>query len=122
MLYQDTTDNMVLMIRLNPVTDCDDSIQRGLFATDTDLLSKLKNQTFKEILMMDATTVDRVDAVVKYFGVQKPWEKLLEQWYEEKKKSEVTSNIMNYYFLSNHQVRWTMYGSASSRVCITTQQ
>ncbi len=99
MFYQGTTDNMVLMICLNPVTDRDDSVKRGLFATDTDLLSKLKNQLFKEILMMNATTEDGKDAVVKHFGVQKQWEKLLEQWYEEKKKSEVTSNITNYYFL-----------------------
>ena len=86
MFYQDTTDNMVLMICLNPVTDCDNSIKRGLFATDTNLLCKLKNQTFKEILLTDATTKDGEDAVVKYFGVQKQWEKLLKQWYEEKKE------------------------------------
>jgi hypothetical protein len=42
MFYQDTTDNMVLMIHLNPVTDRDNSVKRGLFATDTNLLSKLK--------------------------------------------------------------------------------
>ncbi len=113
---------MVLMICLNPVIDRDDSIKTGLFATDTNLPCKLKNQTFKKILLTDATTEDGEDAVVKYFGVQKQWEKLLEQWYEEKKKSEVTSNITNCYFLSNHQVWWTMYGSASLRVCITTQQ
>ncbi len=77
---------MVSMICLNPVTDCDDSVKRGLFATDTNLLCKLKNQTFKEILLTDATSEDGKDAVVKYFGVQKQWEKLLEQWYEEKKE------------------------------------
>jgi hypothetical protein len=74
MFYHDTTDNMALMICLNPVTDHDDSVKRGLFATDTDLLSKLKNQTFKEILLTDATTEDGEDEVVKYFGVQKQWE------------------------------------------------
>jgi hypothetical protein len=78
---------MVSMICLNPVTDRDDSVKRGLFATDTNLLCKLKKQTFKEILLTDATTEDREDAVVEYFGVQKQWEKLLEQWYKEKKKS-----------------------------------
>jgi hypothetical protein len=41
---------------------------------------------FKEILLTDATREDREDAVIKYFGVQKQWEKLLEQWYEEKKE------------------------------------
>jgi hypothetical protein len=58
MFYQDTTDNMVSMICLNPVTDHDDSVKTGLFATDTDLLFKLKNQTFNDILLMDATTED----------------------------------------------------------------
>jgi hypothetical protein len=77
MFYQETTDNMVLMICLNPVTDCEDSVKRGLFSTDTDLLSQLKNQTFKEILLTNATTDDGEDAVVKYFRVQKQWEKLL---------------------------------------------
>jgi hypothetical protein len=80
MFYQDTTDDMVLMIRLNPVTNHDDSVKKGLFATDTDLLSKLKDKTFKEILMMDATTEDGEVAVVKYFGVQKQWDQLLDQW------------------------------------------
>ena len=65
MFYQDTTDNMVLMIRLNPVTNHEDSVKRGLFATDTDLLSKLKDKTFKEILLMDATMEDGKVAVVK---------------------------------------------------------
>ncbi len=74
------------MICLNPVTDCDNSVKRGLFATDANLLCKLKNQTFKEILLMDATTEDREDAVVKYFGVQRKWKKLLKQWYKEKKE------------------------------------
>ena len=85
---------MVLMIHLNPVTDCDNSIKRGLFATDTDFLSKLKDKTFKEILLMDATTEDGEDEVVKYFGVQKQWEKLLKQWYEEKKRSQRLQPIL----------------------------
>ncbi len=59
MFYQDTTDDMVLMICLNPVTDHDNSVKRRLFATDTDLFSKLKDKTFKEILMTDATREDR---------------------------------------------------------------
>ena len=86
MFYQDTTDNMVLMICLNPVTAHDDSVKRGLFATDTDLLSKLKDKTFKEILLTDATTEDGEVAVVKYFGVQKQWDQLLVQWYKENKE------------------------------------
>ncbi len=80
---------MVSMICLNPVTDRDDSVKRGLFATDTNLLCKLKNQTFKEILLTDATTEDGEDAVVKYFGVQEQWEKLLEQWYKKKRSQRL---------------------------------
>jgi hypothetical protein len=86
MFYQDTTDIMVLMICLNPVTDHDNSVKRGLFATDTDLLSKLKDKTFKEILLIDATMEDGEVAVVKYFGVQKQWDQLFDQWYKENKE------------------------------------
>jgi hypothetical protein len=121
LFYQDTTDNMVLMICLNPVTEIDDSVKRGLFTSDTDVLSKLKCKTFKEILMTDATTEDGETEVAKYFGVQKQWDELTDQWCEKKKKSQVTSGITNFYFLSNQKVRWTMYGSASSRECIVMQ-
>jgi hypothetical protein len=86
MFYQDTIDNMVLMIHLNPVTHHDDSIKRGLFATDTDLLSKLKGKTFKEILLTDATMEDGEVGMIKYFGVQKQWDQLLDQWYKENKE------------------------------------
>ncbi len=80
---------MVSIICLNPVTDCDNSVKKGLFAIDTNLLCKLKNQTFKEILLTDAYAEDGEDAVVKYFGVRKQWEKLLEQWYKEKKSQRL---------------------------------
>ncbi len=71
MFYQDTTDNMVLVICLNPVTVIDDSIKRGLFTTDTRVLSKLQDKTFKEILLTDATTEEGEDAVVAHFKVTK---------------------------------------------------
>ena len=67
---------MVLMICLNPVTIIDNSIKRGLFATDTNVLSKLQDKTFKEILLMDATMEEGEDAVVAHFKVTKEWEKL----------------------------------------------
>ncbi len=76
MFYQDTTDNMVLMIRLNPVTVIDDFVKRGLFATDTNVLSKLQDKTFKEILLTDATMEEGEDAVVAHFKATKEWEKL----------------------------------------------
>ena len=83
--YQDSNDNVVPMIRLNPVIDNDDSVKRGLFANDTDVLSKLRCVTLKEILMMDATTVDRQNKVAKYFGVSRQWLQLNEEWYEKQK-------------------------------------
>ena len=69
------------MIRLNPVIANDDSVERGLFAKDKDVLSKLKCVTFKEILTMDATTVDGQNEVAKYFGVDKQWSQLNDEWY-----------------------------------------
>ena len=77
MFYQETTDNMVLMIRLNPVTDCDNSVKRGLFSTDTDLHSELTKQSFKDILLTDATMDEGEDDAAKYFKVQKQWNELL---------------------------------------------
>ncbi len=56
--YQDSNDNVVQMIQLNPVIDNDDSVKKGLFANDTDVLSKLRCVTFKEILTTDATMED----------------------------------------------------------------
>ena len=64
------------MICLNPVTVIDNSVKRGLFATDTNVLSKLQDKTFKEILLTDATTEEGEDAVVAHFKVTKEWEKL----------------------------------------------
>ncbi len=64
------------MICLNPVTIIDNSVKRGLFATDTNVLSKLQDKTFKEILLTDATTEEGEDAVVAHFKVTKEWEKL----------------------------------------------
>jgi hypothetical protein len=46
------------MIRLNPVTENDDSVKRGLYTDDTDVPSNLKCKTFKEILLTDATMED----------------------------------------------------------------
>ncbi len=64
------------MICLNPVTVIDNSVKRGLFTTDTNVLSKLQDETFKEILLTDATTEEGEDAVAAHFEVTKEWEKL----------------------------------------------
>jgi hypothetical protein len=89
MFYQDTIDNMVLMICLNPETVIDDSVKRGLFATDTNVLSKLRDETFQEILLMDATTEEGEDAVVAHFMITKEWEKLNRN-YRQKQGKDLT--------------------------------
>jgi hypothetical protein len=86
-IYQDTTDNMVLMICLIPVTVTDNSIKRGLFATDTNVLSKLQDKTFKEILLTDATTEEGEDAVVVHFKVTKEWEELNRNYRQKQGKN-----------------------------------
>jgi hypothetical protein len=77
---------MVLMICLNSVTVIDNSVKRGLVATDTNVLSKLQDKTFKEILLMDATTEEGEDAVVARFKVTKEWEKLNRNYEKNKEK------------------------------------
>ncbi len=64
------------MICLNPVTVIDNSVKRGLFTTDTNVLSKLQDKTFKEILLTDATMEEGEDAMVAHSKVTKEWEKL----------------------------------------------
>jgi hypothetical protein len=84
------------MIQLNPVIDNDDSVKRGLFANDTDVLSKLKCVTFKKILKTDATTEDGQNEVARYFGVERQWRQLNEEWYE---KQEEPKGYKRYYEL-----------------------
>ncbi len=59
------------MICLIPVTVIDNSVKRGLFATDTNVLSKLQDKTFKEKLLTDATTEEGEDAVVAHLRLPK---------------------------------------------------
>ncbi len=84
------------MIRLNPVTENDDSVKRGLYTDDTDVPSILKCKTFKEILMTDATTEDGESKVAKYFGVQRQLNKLNEEWSD---KQEEIKGYKRYYEL-----------------------
>ncbi len=75
------------MIRLNPVTANDDLVKRGLFAEDIDVLSKLKCNTFKDILMTNAATESGLYEVAKYFGVERQWNKLTDEWFETEEPS-----------------------------------
>ena len=122
MIYQQNIDHKVTMIRLNPVQDDKDHVERGLFLVNDDLYSMLKQQKFKEILLTNATTIDGEYDVAKYFKVEKKWDTLLDKWNAEKRTLLVFKGITSYYFLLNQRVKWTMYGLASLRVCIITQQ
>jgi hypothetical protein len=78
---QDTMDNRVPMMRLNPVTDGSNCVDRGLFRDNIDVYQLLATQMFKKILLTDATTEDGEDEVTKYFKVQKEWNCLLDEWH-----------------------------------------
>ncbi len=81
---------------MNPVTENDDSVKKGLYTDYTDVPSNLKYITFKEILTTDATTEDGESEVGKYFGVQRQWNKLNEEWSE---KQELIKGYKRYYKL-----------------------
>jgi hypothetical protein len=122
MFFQKNTDNKVMMICLNPVQDDNDCVERGLFLVDNDLCNKLTQKKFRKILLTNATMEDGEDEVATYFKVKKQWDELLDQWNEVERMLLVSNGITSYYFLSNQQVNWTIYGLASLRVCITMQQ
>ncbi len=71
---------------MNPATENDDSVKRGLYTDDSDVPSNLKCKTFKEILTTDATTEDGEIEVAKYFGVQRQWNKSNEEWSEKQEE------------------------------------
>ncbi len=84
-VYQETTDNRVLMICLNPVTTGKDCVDRGLFSTDNDLYNQLTHQNFEKIILTNATTDNKEYDVATYLKVHKQWDELLFQWKEEEK-------------------------------------
>jgi hypothetical protein len=81
---------------LNPVTEVDDSVKRGLVAVTTHVEQLLGSDDFKEILQTDATTVEGEYKVAEYFEVDNKWQCLLEQW--EKENQNVTG-FKRYYEL-----------------------
>ncbi len=82
---------------MNPVNENEDSVKRGLYTDDADVPSNLKCKTFEEILTTDATTEDGESKVAKYFGVQRQWNKLNEEWSE--KQEEIKGYKERYYKL-----------------------
>ncbi len=110
------------MIRLNPVQDDKDCVERGLFLFNNDLYSMLTQQKFRNILLTEVTTEDGEDEGAKYFKVKKQWDALLDQWHEEQK---VIIGFEWYYkllFLVKSASEVDHEWFASSRVCIATQQ
>jgi hypothetical protein len=74
------TENLISIIRLNPVTDVDDSVKRGLIPMRTDLEQLLGSENFKEILRTDATMEEGQIKVAEYFHVGNLWNSLLKEW------------------------------------------
>ncbi len=61
--------NLISLIHVNPVTELDDSIKRGLVATITPLEQMIGSDDFKEILQTNATMEEGEYIVAEYFGV-----------------------------------------------------
>ncbi len=74
------TENLISMIRLNPVTDVDDSVKRELVLMRTDLEQLLGSDNFKEILRTNATTEEGQIKVAEYFHVGNLLDSLLKEW------------------------------------------
>jgi hypothetical protein len=85
MPFQDTVENTVPMIHLNPVTEGEESVKRGLFPKLKDLHALVRSDDFKEILGVDAITEECECKVVKYFNIESKWDCLLEEWEHQKK-------------------------------------
>jgi hypothetical protein len=70
--------NLISMIRLNPVTDVDESVKRGLVAITTRLENMLKTEEFNELLTSDPTTDEGEMKVVDFFKITNKWESFLD--------------------------------------------
>ena len=85
MTFQDTAQDPVTMIRLNPVRQGEEYVKRGLFPKVKDLDAFVRSKEFKEILDTDAITEEGEQKVVKYFNIENKWDNLLEEWEDENK-------------------------------------
>ena len=87
------------MIRLNPVTDVDESVQRGLVAIKLGLGrldDMLTTEEFKELLISDPTTEEGEIKVAEFFKALPKWETLTNKWNDEKK---IVHGFRRYYEL-----------------------
>jgi len=85
MTFQDKLEDLVTMIRLNPVREGEESVKRGLFPKLKDLHALVRSDNFKEILGSDAITEEGELKVVKYFKIENKWDCLMEEWEHQKK-------------------------------------
>jgi hypothetical protein len=86
MTYQDTVEDPVPIIHLNPVREGEESVKRGLFPKQKDLHALIRSDDFKEILDTDAITEEGERKVVKHFNIESKWDCLLEEWEHQNKK------------------------------------
>ena len=96
-------ENLISMVRLNPVTAGDESIpiKRGLFSVMKKIDEILTSVELKNFLLTDATTEEGEQDVLTYFQVDDGhWQELLKEW-QEKHKTPLTG-YQRYYELLYH--------------------
>jgi hypothetical protein len=89
-------ENLISMIRLNPVTEVDESVKRGLVAMKLRLEEMLNTNEFKEILTTDPTTEEGENKVAEFFKIEHAWDCLLEQWQQD---NQIITGFRRYYEL-----------------------
>ena len=74
-------ENLISLVRLNPVTAGDESVKRGLYSVSKNTAVLLTSDEFKDILLTDATTEEGELAVLNHFQVgDGHWQELLDEW------------------------------------------
>ena len=97
-LINQADENLIPLIRLNPVRAGDESVKRGLFSIMTNTDELITSVEFKDILKTDATTEEGEQEVLMYFQVDNGrWKELLQEW-QEKHKTPLTG-FRRYYEL-----------------------
>ena len=77
-------ENLISLIRLNPVSAGDESVKRGIFSIMKNTDELLTSVEFKDFLQTDATTEEGEQEVLTYFQVDDGhWQDLLKEWQEE---------------------------------------
>ena len=94
-------ENLISLMRLNPVTAGDESVERGLYPFTKNTADLLTGDEFKDILLTDATTEEGELAVLSHFQVDSGhWQELLDKWQE--KHNTPLVGFQRYYELLYH--------------------